>query len=222
MNGSREIILSADGSSTLKLKEFDECFHSINGALAESLHIFISSGLEFYAGQRDKISLFEMGFGTGLNALLTLEFAINNNKKIVYESIEAYPLNSNEFNLLNYDDFVKTPVSLQKLHEITVDKNEMVTENFSLLKHFCKIENFNTTNKFDIVYFDVFGYDFQSELWSAEILQQAFDVLNANGIFVTYACKGLINRRLKEIGFKVHKTAGPPGKREMIIAVKKI
>ena len=122
----------------------------------------------------------------------------------------------------NYDDFVKTPVSLQKLHEITVDTKEMVTENFSLLKHFCKIENFNTTNKFDVVYFDVFGYDFQSELWSAEILQQAFDVLNANGIFVTYACKGLINRRLKEIGFKVHKTAGPPGKREMIIAVKKI
>jgi len=123
---------------------------------------------------------------------------------------------------LNYNDFVKTPVSLQRLHEIPVDTNEKVTEYFSLLKHFCKIENFNTTNKFDIVYFDVFGFDYQSELWSTEILQKAYDFLNTEGIFVTYACKGLINRRLKEIGFKVHKTAGPPGKREMIIAVKKI
>lgn len=216
----REIIVTEDGSHSLFVKDMGETFHSKHGAVQESTHVYIKNGIELI--DKETINVLEYGFGTGLNALLTLEFAINNNKKIVYESIEAYPLSSNEFNLLNYDDFVKTPVSLQKLHEITVDKNEMVTENFSLLKHFCKIENFNTTNKFDVVYFDVFGYDFQSELWSAEILQQAFDVLNANGIFVTYACKGLINRRLKEIGFKVHKTAGPPGKREMIIAVKKI
>ena len=216
----REIIVTEDGSHSLFVKDMGETFHSIHGAIQESAHVYIKNGVELI--DKETINVLEYGFGTGLNALLTLEFAVNNNKTIVYESIEAYPLTANEFELLNYDDFVKTPVSLQKLHEIPIDTNKSVTENFSLLKHFCKIEDFNTTNKFDVVYFDVFGFDYQSELWSAEILQKAYDFLNADGIFVTYACKGLINRRLKEIGFKVHKTAGPPGKREMIIAVKKI
>lgn len=216
----REIIVTEDGSHSLFVKDMGETFHSKHGAVQESAHVYIKNGIELIS--KETINVLEYGFGTGLNALLTLEFALNNNKKIVYESIEAYPLTTNEFNLLNYNDFVKTPVSLQKLHEIPVDTNKMVTEHFSLLKHFSKIEDFNTTNKFDIVYFDVFGFDYQSELWSAEILQKAYDFLNEDGIFVTYACKGIVNRRLKEIGFKVHKTAGPPGKREMIIAVKKI
>lgn len=217
---NREIIVTEDGSHSLFVKNMGETFHSKHGAVQESAHVYIKNGIELI--DKETINVLEYGFGTGLNALLTLEFAVNNNKRIVYESIEAYPLTENEFKLLNYNDFVKTPVSLQKLHEIPVDINEMVTEQFSLLKHFYKIENFNTTNKFDIVYFDVFGFDYQSELWSQEILQKSYDFLNANGIFVTYACKGLINRRLKEIGFTVHKIAGPPGKREMIIAVKKI
>lgn len=216
----REIIVTQDGSHSLFVKDMSETFHSKHGAVQESAHVYIKNGIELI--NKENISVLEYGFGTGLNALLTLEFAVNNTKKINYESIEAYPLTANEFNLLNYNDFVKTSVSLQKLHELQVDTNEMVTEHFHLLKHFCKIEDFKTTNKFDIVYFDVFGYDYQSELWSVEILQKAYDFLNTDGIFVTYACKGLINRRLKEIGFKVHTTAGPPGKREMIIAVKKI
>lgn len=216
----REIIVTEDGSHSLFVKDMGETFHSKHGAVQESAHVYIKNGIELI--DKETINVLEYGFGTGLNALLTLEFAVNSNKRIVYESIEAYPLTANEFNLLNYNDFAKSPISLQKLHKIPVDTNEMVTEQFSLLKHFSKIEDFTTNNKFDIVYFDVFGFDYQRELWSVEILQKAYDFLNKDGIFVTYACKGLINRRLKEIGFKVHKTAGPPGKREMIIAVKKI
>ncbi len=216
----REIIVTEDGSHSLFVKNMGETFHSKHGAIQESAHVYIKNGIELI--DKETINVLEYGFGTGLNALLTLEYAVNNNKKIIYESIEAYPLTANEFNLLNYNDFVKTPIPLQKLHEIQVDTNNRVTEHFNLLKHFCKIEDFTTNNKFDIIYFDVFGFDYQNELWSVEILQKAYAFLNDNGLFVTYACKGLINRRLKEIGFDVIKKAGPPGKREMIIAVKKI
>lgn len=214
----REIIITEDGSHSLFVKNMGETFHSKYGAIQESTHVYIKNGIELI--NKETIHVLEYGFGTGLNALLTLEFALKNNKKVVYEGIEAYPLAANEFNILNYNDFVKTPVSLQKLHEIPVDKNEMVTDDFSLLKHHCKIEDFTTQKAFDIIYFDVFGYDYQSELWSEAILQKAYNFLNNGGVFVTYACKGIINRRLKEIGFKITKTAGPPGKREMIIAVK--
>src|SRR5690606_26325286 len=217
---NREIIVTEDGSHSLFVKDMGETFHSKHGAVQESAHVYIKNGIALI--NKETINVLEYGFGTGLNALLTLEFAVNNNKTIVYESIEAYPLTAYEFELLNYDDYVKIRVSLQKLHELPDDINESVTESFSKLKYFCKVEDLNTTNKFDVIYFDVFGFDYQSELWSAEILQKAYDFLNTDGIFVTYACKGLINRRLKELGFKVHKTAGPPGKREMIIAVKKI
>lgn len=216
----REIIITEDGSHSLFVNDMGETFHSKHGAVQESAHVYIKNGINLI--KKETVNVLEYGFGTGLNALLTLEFAINKNIKVNYESIEAYPLTEKEFRILNYDNFVKTPISLQKLHEIPVDVNKKINEHFSLQKHFCAIENFTTKNNFDVIYFDVFGYDYQSELWSVEILQKAYNFLNTNGIFVTYACKGLINRRLKDIGFTVNKTAGPPGKREMIIAVKKI
>ncbi len=217
---NREIIVTEDGSHSLFVKEMGETFHSKHGAVQESAHVYIKNGIELI--DKEVINVLEFGFGTGLNALLTLEFAIKNHKKIIYESVEAYPLTKDEFCLLNYNDFVETPISLQTLHEIPTDTPRNVTEYFSLLKHFCKIENFSTNKKFDIIYFDVFGYDYQTELWSTEILQQAYNYLNPQGIFVTYACKGIVNRRLKELGFKVSKVPGPPGKREMTVAVKKI
>src|SRR5690606_4661975 len=133
----REIIVTEDGSHSLFVKNMGETFHSKHGAIQESAHVYIKNGIELI--DKETINVLEYGFGTGLNALLTLEYAVNNNKKIIYESIEAYPLTANEFNLLNYNDFVKTPIPLQKLHEIQVDTNNRVTEHFNLLKHFCKI-----------------------------------------------------------------------------------
>src|SRR5690606_8568255 len=192
---NREIIVTEDGSHSLFDKDMGETFHSKNRAVQEYAHVYIKNDIALI--NKENINVLKYDIETGLNVLLTLDISVKIYKKIVYESIEAYPLTKSEFKLLNYNDFVKTPVSLQKLHEIPVDINEMVTEQFSLLKHFCKIEDFNTSNKFDIVYFDVFGFDYQSELWSQEILQKSYDFLNANGIFLTYACKGLINLLLK-------------------------
>jgi len=216
----REIITTKDGSHSLFVKSMGETFHSKHGAVQESVHVYIKNGINLI--KKDTINVLEFGFGTGLNTLLTLQFATENNKKVYYETIEAYPLFEKEYSLLNYDDFINSSVSLKELHEIPNGTLTKVNANFSILKHHTKIEAFTTENRFDIIYFDVFGYDYQSELWSVEILQKAYDFLNPNGIFVTYACKGIVNRRLKAMGFEVHKTQGPPGKREMVVAVKKL
>lgn len=215
----REIIVTNDGSHSLFVKDMGETFHSKHGAVQESVHVYINNGIKRL--EKKQISVLEFGFGTGLNALLTLKFATENCKKISYETIEAFPLQKEEYQLLNYNQFVPSNVSLQHLHEIPFGINEEVTPFFTFQKHFVKIEDFTTNNTFDIIYFDVFGYDYQSELWSKEILTKAYQMLNVNGLFVTYACKGVVNKHLKEIGFTVHKLAGPPGKREMICAVKK-
>lgn len=215
---NREIIVTKDGSSSLLVKEMGETFHSRHGAVQESLHVYIENGIAKI--DKDDIGVLEFGFGTGLNALLTLQFAITNGKKVHYETIEAYPLSPEEFNLLNYGDFIKTPVSLEAMHLAEAGKPIEVYPGFSLWKHLEKIENFSVFRKFDLIYFDVFGYEYQPELWSEEILIKAYDALNQNGIFVTYACKSIVNRTLKKIGFTVYKVAGPPGKREMTVAVK--
>jgi len=215
---NREIIITKDGSSSLLVKEMGETFHSRHGAVQESLHVYIENGIKKIG--KNEISVLEFGFGTGLNALLTLQFAITHGKKICYETIEAYPLSPEEFNLLNYADFIKTPVSLKEMHLAEAGKPKEIYHGFTLCKHFEKIETFSASRKFDLVYFDVFGYEYQPELWSEEILRKAYDALNENGIFVTYACKSVVNRTLKKIGFTVHKVAGPPGKREMTVAVK--
>jgi len=215
---NREIIVTKDGSSSLLVKEMGETFHSRHGAVQESLHVYIQNGMAKI--EKDEISVLEFGFGTGLNALLSLQFAIAHGKKIHYETIEAFPLTYEEFSLLNYEEFIKTPVSLKEIHLADAGKPNEVHPGFILWKHFEMIEEFSTSQKFDLIYFDVFGYEYQPELWSEKILRKAYEALNENGIFVTYACKSVVNKTLKEIGFTVQKVAGPPGKREMTIAVK--
>lgn len=215
---NREIIITSDGSHSLLVNDLGETFHSKHGAVQESLHVYIKNGIELI--DEKNIRVLEFGFGTGLNALLTVDFAIKNNKTVYYEAIEAYPLTEKEYQILNYDDYVKTDCSIQDLHKVACNSEHQLNNNFWLLKHHTKIEDFTSSNKFHIIYFDVFGYDFQTKLWETPILQKAYDVLLPNGIFVTYACKGIVNKRLKNIGFKVMKVAGPPGKREMTIAVK--
>lgn len=214
----REIIMTSDGSTSLFVKEMGETFHSKHGAIQESLHVYIKNGLKLIP--KEKINVLEFGFGTGLNALLSLDFALNHGKKIYYEAIEAFPLTETEVKSLNYDKFIRTPVLITEMHKIKEHGPVMIHTNFHLLKHYITIEEFTTEKKFDIVYFDVFGYDYQPELWTKEILQKAYNALNNEGIFVTYACKGIVNRILKHLGFKVTKVPGPPGKREMTVAVK--
>ena len=214
----REIIITSDGSHSLRVNDLGETFHSKHGAVQESFHVYIKNGIQQV--NQSTIKVLEFGFGTGLNALLTIDFAEKHNKKIHYEAIEAYPLTENEYCFLNYDNYTVSQTSIQELHKLPFNITKQLNNKFSLLKHHSKIEEFSSNEKFHIIYFDVFGFDFQNELWDNEILQKAYNLLLPNGIFVTYACKGIVNKRLKSIGFSVFKVAGPPGKREMTVAVK--
>ena len=217
---NRELIVTEDGSHSLFVKDLGETFHSKHGAIQESVHVYIKNGLQNI--DKEAISVLEFGFGTGLNALLTFEYAQLHHKEINYETIEAYPLQPQEYELLNYSDLLRSNLSLQTLHELPFNEEVEVAKNFRFLKHLSKIEDFNSDKSFDIIYYDVFGYDFQSELWSENILEKAYRLLKPDGILVTYACKSNVNKRLKQIGFNIKKLAGPPGKREMTFAVKKI
>lgn len=235
MNGSREIILSADGSSTLKLKEFDECFHSINGALAESLHIFISSGLEFYAGQRDKISLFEMGFGTGLNAYLTLLFAkLHPWLTINYITVEKFPLKEFEYRKLNYPDMVASIPEYRSsaenatedfvrlfnnLHELPWGSEQNLLPNFSFTKFQTDLlDTEMSSGSVDLIYYDAFSPNTQPELWSTDLFKKLFGWLVPGGILVTYSSKGTVKQALRDSGFLVKRLPGPAGKKHIVRA----
>lgn len=236
MNDSREIIISADGSSTLKLKEFNECFHSINGALTESLHIFISSGLEFYVGLRDEISVFEMGFGTGLNAYLTLLYAkLHPLLKINYVTVEKFPLKEFEYKKLNYPDMVASIPGysssaknateefvklFNNLHELPWGSGQNLLPNFSFTKFQTDLLDLEMSSEsIDIIYYDAFSQNTQPELWSTDIFKKLFGWLVPAGVLVTYSSKGIVKQALRDSGFLVKRLPGPAGKKHIVRAI---
>ena len=226
----RQIIITEDGSSSLKLTHFNEQFHSIHGAMAESVHIFINNGLKSLAQSR--ISVFEMGFGTGLNALLTLVH--NAEKQINYHTVEAFPLRKNEYLLLNYVDILNAqfphpfPFSKEELHHffITMHQSEngktvQITPHFYFTKEMIRMEDKIFENQdFDIIYFDAFSPETQPELWSNPIFEKLYAAMRKDGIFITYCAKGAVKRALKNVGFIVETLPGPVGKREITRARK--
>ena len=219
----REIIKTLDGSTTIHLKEWDECYHSKHGAIQEAKHVFIKNGLSLFEGK--PVNILEIGFGTGLNAFITFLEANQNKQFIAYSGVEAYPVNPDEVLAMNYvseleaDEF---ETIFQKMHECEWNLKADISSNFSLTKRkqfFDEIEDFEI---FDLIYFDAFGYRVQPELWSTEIFQKMYNSLKPNGILVTYAARGVVKRSMIEVGFTVEKLAGPPGKREMFRATKKV
>ena len=222
----REIITTADGSSTIFLPEWNEHYHSKHGALQEAYHVFIRTGLGYYlenAMPSGEISILEIGFGTGLNAFITL---IENGKdhfNISYTGVEAYPVTVEELQKLNYsalfseEDFVRP---FKKLHSAKWEEKEQITNSFSLHKKkmfFHEIQEFNV---FDLVYFDAFGPRVQPDLWTEEIFGIMYRALKKGGVLVTYSAKGSVRRAMQAVGFEVERLPGPPGKREMLRAVK--
>tara|TARA_Y100000741_G_C17950052_1_gene435403 strand:- start:89 stop:586 length:498 start_codon:yes stop_codon:yes gene_type:complete len=164
-----------------------------------------------------------MGFGTGLNAILTYEHSIENKLKINYQTIDSNPLTKNEIKFLNYSKFFKnnnTEIIFNKLHTIPWDEIHLLNKNFNFLKINKKIQNFNFATKYDIVYYDAFGSRVQPELWKEEIIKPMVKSLNSYGVFVTYSSKGDLRRTLVNLGMTVEKIDGPIGKREMIRAIK--
>lgn len=222
----REIRKTADGSPTLYLPELDEHYHSTHGAVQEAKHVFIENGLNSFS-YKNELAILEVGFGCGLNALLTcLEVQLNDSKNITYVGIESNPLSDEEQKLMNFSEQITDKNYHSLFGEIQSAKwNELtqISANFQLLKIESKIEEFDfSAHTFDLIYYDAFGPRAQIEMWLRPIFEPLYDALNTNGMLVTYCAQGQFKRNLKEIGFIVEAKPGPPGKREMTIAKKKL
>jgi tRNA U34 5-methylaminomethyl-2-thiouridine-forming methyltransferase MnmC len=219
----REIIKTLDGSTTIHLLDWDECYHSKHGAIQEAYHVFIKNGLSLV--EEKKISILEIGFGTGLNAFITLLEAQKNNLNIDYTGVEAYPVSKDEALEMNFLEELKAKefeFDYQKMHDCSWEEKHIFNPNFSLTKRKQFFQDIQDKNAFNLIYFDAFGYRVQPELWSTEIFKNMFEALKDNGILVTYAARGVVKRSMQEVGFIVKKVAGPPGKREMMIGFKKL
>lgn len=222
----REIIITADGSHSISVPEMDATYHSIHGAIQESLHVFIEAGLKNLTLTETKPKVFEAGFGTGLNALLTLIEAERLQREIYYETIEQFPLDGNEFRSLNYckqlgrEDL--QPV-FEQLHRCDWEKQINLTRDFTFKKSKINLlslpvrqTGIETPETFDLIYYDAFAPNVQPELWTKEIFEKMFSMLRPGGILVTYCSKGDVRRAMQAVGFAVEKLPGPKGKREMI------
>ena len=211
---TRELLQTADGSFTLFIPEVEETYHSTHGAVQESMHVFIENGMK--ACDREVIRVLEVGLGTGLNAMLTLQHAT---KKIDYCALEPYPLSKeilNELVTSGSDQFE------MKFHASNVGEWISIQENFSFVRLEIGLEEFSSEEKFDVIYYDAFGPRVEPGLWTLERMQQCFDLLNEGGVFVTYCAKGEVRRNLQAAGFIVERLAGPPGKREMLRGKKRV
>ncbi|MBF8456289.1 tRNA (5-methylaminomethyl-2-thiouridine)(34)-methyltransferase MnmD [Kaistella sp. G5-32] len=221
----REIRTTEDGSKTLYINDLNENYHSHHGALQEANHVFIKNGLNLVYNY--EINILELGFGTGLNVLVTINDFLKNDKNHVinYFTIEKYPVNANEVKELDYGSFFDDP-DIKKIYDVlhTCEWNQRIEilPNFFFTKFHCDffdIENL-TLPKINLVYYDCFGARVQPDLWEEKIFRMVSNKMEIDGLLTTYSSKGSVRRILKELHFKVEKKAGPPGKREMINAVK--
>lgn len=218
----REIIITSDGSTTIHMPDWNEQYHSKHGAIQEAYHVFIKNGLETHSG--NSLSILEIGFGTGLNCFITLIEAAKKSLKIDYTGVEAYPIQEDEILQLNYVselDARNFSHKFEEMHLFHWNQKQKVHSDFFLTKRKQFIKDIDDKNKFDLIYFDAFGARVQPELWTEEIFKKMYDSLQKDGILVTYSAKGSVRRAMIAVGFTVTRLPGPPGKREMLHAIKK-
>jgi len=205
-----------DGSLTLFSEKFQETYHSRHGALTESLHVFIENGLAYKAKSNQTVKVGEIGLGTGLNAMLSLQFAQRNQTKIDYVAMEAFPLSNSIKNELIADYHIFNPEIYAKiLHQPEAQSIEP-DPYFSFQWYEKKWPQANPFEDLDVIFYDAFAPDTQPELWDENAMNAAFSSLKPGGILVTYCAKGYVRRNLINAGFIVERLQGPPGKREML------
>jgi len=218
---THEIRVTGDGSKTIFLPELNETYHSSNGAVQESRHIFIENGLDLVEKQ-GAILILEVGFGTGLNALLSASWAEMNNQSIHYIGIEAKPLSPELCFQLEYPRHIDQNV--EKIYNALIrcdwEMDNQLTTHFSIQKREVKIQDFAAVENVNLIYFDAFGPRVQAEMWEYPILEKMYQSLNAGGALVTYCAQGQFKRDLKSVGFILESLPGPPGKREMTRAIR--
>ncbi|MCU0325485.1 MAG: tRNA (5-methylaminomethyl-2-thiouridine)(34)-methyltransferase MnmD [Spirosomaceae bacterium] len=214
-----DTIITQDGSHTLFSKKFNQIYHSTFGAIQESRRVFIELGLEYAIEHFSEIKVFEMGFGTGLNALMTAQVAQNRHIKIDYTTVEAYPIAIEIAQNLNYDGLINSN-DLLKLHQQDWNIKDTINQYFTLQKIKGELEKtIFDTNDFNLVYYDAFAPETQPELWTQEVFEKVATIMVQGGVLTTYCSKGYVQRNLKAAGFRVEKHAGPVGKREIIRAI---
>jgi len=219
-----EIVKTTDGSNTIFNAEVGEHYHSTHGALQESMHVFVNSGLQYFLDNNpiQDVSVLEVGFGTGLNFLLSAEFCTGNNINLDYTGIEAYPLDLDIINQTGYDKYVSSAIWQE-----FIDSYKGFFLSPIQLNTYCKLQianckllEFKSEKQYDIIYFDAFASARQPEMWDEAAIAHTIQFLKPGGVFVTYAITGNLKRSLKALGCRVEKAPGAPGKREMLRAVK--
>lgn len=217
------LVITEDGSTSIFIEEFNEHFHSIHGAIQESMHVFINAGLQYKSSGQAELSILEIGFGSGLNALLTCIEAITHGINIQYTAVEKYPLDPEYYKKLNYCTLLEQENCTShytSIYSFPWEKEYAVAPGFHLLKLECDIQHMEFADQFDIIYFDAFAPAAQPELWSTAIFTSMYNALKVGGVLVTYCAKGEVKRTMKQVGFNIEALPGPKGKREMTRAVK--
>lgn len=221
---TRKIVVTKDGTTTIQLTTKNEHYHSIHGALDEAKYVFIEKGLQYLLrqGNLKKINLLEVGFGTGLNSLLTFLESQNYTTQIYYTGIEAFPVKLDEIKQLNFHKQLGiSEKEFLLFHETKWGNFSSFSEQFHLLKWKTTIEKANLVEKtYDLIYFDAFGYRTHPEIWHLSVLHKIVNQLNKNGVFVTYSAMGQLRRDLISCGLQIERLQGPPGKREMLRGIK--
>ncbi len=222
---SGQLFVTQDGSHSIYSKQFEVSYHSKYGAIQETQHVFIDAGLLYKAEQQKEMAILDIGFGTGLNAYMTLLEGRKRSLRIQYSAYEAFPISNEQVRQLNYPQLLNLPNSealFNLLHSSEWNVPKAFYQDFTLIKYLSAFESIQAINSFDLIYFDAFAPSAQPELWETSLLRKMYQSLKNEGVLVTYCAKGQVKRNLKEVGFEVEKLKGPPGKREMTRAIKVI
>ena len=217
----REIQITADGSSTIHLPDWNENYHSTHGAIQEAKHVFLKHGLAVVS--KSEIAILEIGFGTGLNCFLTVLATEQQNISVNYVGVEAFPVTQEEVKQLNYVSKLNAKqyqTAFDQLHAVSWEEKHQITNAFILEKRQQFFKDITDIDVFDLVYFDAFGAEHQPELWTVAIFSNMFAAMKEKAVLVTYCAKGSVRRAMQEVGFTVERLQGPPGKREMLRATK--
>lgn len=219
----RTIITTADGSQTVEIQDLEVTYHSRWGALQESMHVFIDSGLRYMLNREELprlLRIFEMGLGTGLNALLTVMEAGKEKAHVQYTSIEPFPLSEEEWALLNYGTDEEQKRWFRQIHEAPWGADVSISNYFTFRKEQKELARFSPVAPFHLIYYDAFAPKAQPELWTQEVFEHLYGMLQPGGALVTYCSKSIVRRAMQAAGFSIQKIPGPKWKREMLRAVK--
>lgn len=217
----REIQLTGDGSHTIAIPEMKVTYHSHHGAVGESMHVYIEAGLMPLMNAAPlSIRILEIGFGTGLNALLSLREAMSRQIPVHYTAIEPYPLSADEISHLNHGQLLFMQDIFMQLHNAVWEEDVIINDFFTLRKIKCTISELEPIVAINCIYFDAFSPTFQPELWTVAVFEKMYHCLQPGGQLITYSSKSIVRRGMESAGFSVKKIPGPWGKREMVRAEK--